>query len=69
MASLFALLGVLGLRVRPETESLDWGHGMVVVALTWVIVPVIGADTVISVRPGRSTNMPGKVIVGWKSRR
>ena len=29
-----AFLGVLGLRVRPETESLDWGHGMVVVALT-----------------------------------
>ena len=43
MAGLFALLGVLGLRARPETDRLEWGHGMVVVALTWVIVPVIGA--------------------------
>lgn len=43
MAGVFALLGVLGAGLSPEQSELDWSHGMVVVALTWLIVPMIGA--------------------------
>jgi trk system potassium uptake protein TrkH len=51
MGSIYALLGVTLLRVslapRPRVSTdqrhLDWSHGMVVVALTWLIVPLIGA--------------------------
>ena len=43
MIGAFAFLGQLGLRYRPEDERLDWSHGMVVVALTWLLVPAIGA--------------------------
>ena len=43
MIGVFAFLGQLGLRYRPPKERLDWSHGMVAVALTWVIVPVIGS--------------------------
>ncbi len=43
MVGLFGLLGVIGLRLAPEIQRLDWSHGMVVVALTWLIAPVIGA--------------------------
>ncbi len=43
MIGLFALLGVTGLRIAPKVRKLSWSHGMVVVALTWLIVPVIGA--------------------------
>jgi trk system potassium uptake protein TrkH len=43
MVGLFALLGVTGIRIVPEVRKLSWSHGMVVVALTWLIVPVIGA--------------------------
>jgi trk system potassium uptake protein TrkH len=39
----FALLGVL-IKARPPGEHrLDWSHGMVVAALTWLIVPTVGA--------------------------
>lgn len=43
MIGVFLLLGQLGLRHPPRSERLDWGHGMVVVAITWVVVPVVGA--------------------------
>ncbi len=43
MTGVFALLGVMGARLAPEESELDWSHGMVVVALTWLIVPIVGA--------------------------
>jgi trk system potassium uptake protein TrkH len=51
MDSVFALLGVTLLRVSlaPRTKistdqkHLDWSHGMVVVALAWLIVPLVGS--------------------------
>jgi trk system potassium uptake protein TrkH len=43
MVGLFGMLGVAGLRLAPDDHRLDWSHGMVVVALTWLVVPVIGA--------------------------
>lgn len=43
MVGVFALLGMAGVGLAPEQPKLDWSHGMVVVALTWLIVPVIGA--------------------------
>lgn len=43
MAGVFALLGVIGVRLAPKQSELTWSHGMVVVALTWLIVPIIGA--------------------------
>lgn len=43
MIGLFSLLGVAGVKLAPPSSELDWGHGMVVVALTWLIVPMIGA--------------------------
>jgi trk system potassium uptake protein TrkH len=43
MIGLFAVLGVSGVRLAPDESKLNWSHGMVVVALTWLIVPVIGA--------------------------
>ena len=43
MTGVFALLGVIGVRLAPKESELDWSHGMVVVALTWLIVPMIGA--------------------------
>lgn len=43
MAGLFAVLGVAGIRLAPLQPKLDWSHGMVVVSLTWLIVPVIGS--------------------------
>lgn len=43
MTGVFALLGVIGVRLAPRESELDWSHGMVVVALTWLIVPIIGA--------------------------
>jgi trk system potassium uptake protein TrkH len=43
MIGLFAVLGQFGMLFRPKTERLDWSHGMVVVALTWIIVPAIGS--------------------------
>jgi trk system potassium uptake protein TrkH len=43
MMGIFGVLGVLGLRLGPKRPRLDWSHGMVVVALTWLVVPVIAA--------------------------
>jgi len=43
MIGLFAFLGQVGLHYRPRVERLDWSHGMVVVALTWLAVPAIGS--------------------------
>jgi trk system potassium uptake protein len=43
MIGVFAFLGQLGMRYRPSNERLDWSHGMVVVALTWLAVPAIGS--------------------------
>lgn len=43
MTGIFTLLGVVGVRFRPRSERLDWSHGMVVVALTWILVPAVGA--------------------------
>ena len=42
-AGAFAFLGVLASRRRPAEPRLDWSHGMVVVALTWLIVPALGS--------------------------
>ncbi|MPZ51793.1 MAG: hypothetical protein GEU79_03505 [Acidimicrobiia bacterium] len=39
----FGLLGVVGLRVGTEHPQVNWSHGMVVVALTWLVVPMISA--------------------------
>lgn len=43
MVGLFALLGALGLAWKPAHDRLDWSHGMVVVALIWLVVPIIGS--------------------------
>lgn len=43
MAGVFAVFGAAGSASRPPKARLDWSHGMVVVALTWVIVPIVGA--------------------------
>ncbi len=43
MVGAFALLGVVGVRLAPMEAKLDWSHGMVVVALTWLVVPILGA--------------------------
>lgn len=43
MIGVFAFLGQIGLRYRPTRDRLDWSHGMVVVALTWVVVPAVGS--------------------------
>lgn len=43
MAGVFTLFGAAGARSKPPEARLDWSHGMVVVALTWVIVPIVGA--------------------------
>lgn len=43
MAGVFAVLGSAGSALRPEHPRLDWSHGMVVVALTWLMVPIVGA--------------------------
>ncbi len=39
----YGLLGAAGLRLGGDERHLDWSHGMVVVALTWLLVPAIGA--------------------------
>jgi trk system potassium uptake protein TrkH len=43
MIGVFAFIGQVGLRLEPKEDRLDWSHGMVVVALTWLIVPVVGS--------------------------
>jgi trk system potassium uptake protein TrkH len=43
MIGTFALAGCLLACRSPERDRLDWSHGMVVAALTWLLVPVVGA--------------------------
>ncbi|MEX1207727.1 MAG: potassium transporter TrkG [Acidimicrobiia bacterium] len=43
MVGVFAVFGAAGTAARPRQARLDWSHGMVVVALTWLIVPLIGS--------------------------
>jgi trk system potassium uptake protein TrkH len=43
MIGVFALLGQIAMRFRPKREQLEWSHGMVVVALIWLLVPAIGS--------------------------
>ncbi|MEN8237822.1 MAG: potassium transporter TrkG [Actinomycetota bacterium] len=51
MASVFALAGMTLLHaglpakssVADDRHHLDWSHGMVVVAITWLVVPLIGS--------------------------
>ena len=43
MIGISAALGYLMMQRPPQTTRLDWSHGMVVVSLTWLIVPAIGA--------------------------
>ncbi|MFV1970711.1 MAG: TrkH family potassium uptake protein [Acidimicrobiia bacterium] len=51
MAGVFALVGSVLVRVSlqptrsisADQRHLDWSHGMVVVAVTWIVVPMIGS--------------------------
>ena len=43
MIGIFGTLGFLLMQRPPESSRLEWSHGMVVVGLTWLIVPAIGA--------------------------
>jgi trk system potassium uptake protein TrkH len=43
MVGVLTFMGVAGVRMGPENPRLDWSHGMVVVALTWLVVPIVGA--------------------------
>ncbi len=43
MIGVYGVLGAAMVRVCPEEQRLDWGHGMVVVATTWLLVPLVGA--------------------------
>jgi trk system potassium uptake protein TrkH len=43
MIGIFGALGFLLMQRPPESSRLEWSHGMVVVGLTWLIVPAIGA--------------------------
>ena len=43
MIGIFGTVGLLMMQRRPEASRLEWSHGMVIVALAWLIVPAIGA--------------------------
>lgn len=43
MTSVFAMVGFALVLQAPKVDHLEWSHGMVVVGLTWLIVPTIGA--------------------------
>ncbi len=43
MVGVTALLGSAAGYLKPQRDALDWSHGMVVVALIWLIVPVLGS--------------------------
>ena len=43
MVGAYTLIGVAAIRLAPKARPLDWTHGMVVVAATWLIVPILGA--------------------------
>lgn len=43
MIGVFFLLGSMASRIRVQRYRLDWSHGMVVVALAWLLVPALAA--------------------------
>lgn len=43
MAGAFAVLGSVLTASPPDPHRLAWSHGMVVVAVTWIVVPVVGS--------------------------
>jgi trk system potassium uptake protein TrkH len=43
MIGVYLTLGVLGLRIPAPRNRLDWSHGMVVVALAWLLVPAVAS--------------------------
>lgn len=43
MIGLAALFGASSELLRPEKSKLSWSHGMVVVALTWLVIPALGS--------------------------
>lgn len=43
MMGVAALLGAASELLRPGSGKLSWSHGMVVVALTWLIIPALGS--------------------------
>jgi len=43
MVGVFCVLGAIGSSFGRPEDRLDWSHGMVVVALTWLLVPAIGS--------------------------
>jgi trk system potassium uptake protein TrkH len=43
MVGVFVLLGVLATAWPPVERRLEWSHGMVVAALAWIVVPVVGS--------------------------
>ena len=43
MVGVFFVFGAAGTSLKPKEARLDWSHGMVVVALTWLLVPLIGS--------------------------
>jgi trk system potassium uptake protein TrkH len=43
MSGVLTLLGTIGLAFKPRVDRLEWSHGMVVVALTWLLVPAVGS--------------------------
>lgn len=43
MVGVFVVFGAVGTALRAPESRLDWSHGMVVVALTWLVVPLIGS--------------------------
>jgi trk system potassium uptake protein TrkH len=43
MVGLFAVAAMAARFIQVERHRLEWSHGMVVVALTWLLVPAVGA--------------------------
>ncbi len=43
MTGVFCVLGAIGSSFGAPEDRLDWSHGMVVVALTWLLVPAVGS--------------------------
>ncbi len=43
MIGVFAVLATAMIRACPGEQRLDWRHGMVVVAVAWLVVPLVGS--------------------------
>lgn len=43
MVGVFLFLGALGRRLAKPRQRFDWSHGMVVVALAWLLVPAVAS--------------------------